>query len=243
MIARYLLLFTLLYSSISLAANIGQKNTAKRELKQQTLLLNNTNPGSSIAIVYPQIINNNSSSNQLFNQKIKNFVATLQHSEIKHSTLTDTEKVDYQVIYNKNNLISIRFKIINSPAGAAHPSITFKSFNYDFSRNQALELSDLFPANSNYLQIIANHCHKILMNKTKKNPTKYFSTLINAGTKPITANYQIWSFGNGFIRITFNPGQVAADLFHGVSIKVPLSLFPASVENDKLNQLKNASQK
>lgn len=72
---------------------------------------------------------------------------------------------DYQVTYNKNNLISIPIKLYEF-SGGAHGMSYLKSFNYDLDSKKEIKLKDMFKVDVDYKTIVNDYI-KIEIEKNK----------------------------------------------------------------------------
>lgn len=99
---------------------------------------------------------------------------------------------DYQVTYNKNNLISIPIKLYEF-TGGAHGMSYLKSFNYDLENKKELKLKDLFKENVNYKEIV----NKFINDEISKNKDIYFTG--DEGFKSISDNQSFYIDNDGIV--------------------------------------------
>ncbi|MCR8743825.1 DUF3298 and DUF4163 domain-containing protein [Romboutsia lituseburensis] len=99
---------------------------------------------------------------------------------------------DYQVTYNKNNLISIPIKLYEF-TGGAHGMSYLKSFNYDLENKKELKLKDLFKENVNYKKIV----NKFINDEISKNKDIYFTG--DEGFKGISDNQSFYIDNEGIV--------------------------------------------
>lgn len=187
-------------------------------------------PKYSITVNYPQITGKdlgasekqfNNIIKERMNKSIENFKQTVNEnekypvpSEIKAhgSTLSS----DYQIAMINKSFISLRYGMDIYFAGAAHPTHTYQSLNFDLSQNKELTLSNLFQAKTNYLQKIADYA-------TKQLKTKLKNDAFQEGFNPIVKNYQVWNTLPKGLRITFNEYQVAPYVYGPQQVIIPYS--------------------
>jgi hypothetical protein len=108
--------------------------------------------------------------------------------------------VNYVVTAASKDYISILFTFYED-TGGAHPNTNTASFNYDFNRNEALKLADLFAPKANYLKTISDYCTREL----KKLKTADF---VEEGASAKLENFDSWNLTAAGIRFTFDPYQV-----------------------------------
>lgn len=111
-----------------------------------------------------------------------------------------TMDVNYVVTAANKDYISILFTFYED-TGGAHPNTQTASFNYDFNRNEALKLADLFQPKANYLKTISDYCSQEL----KKLKTTDF---LEEGASAKLENFDSWNLTVSGIRFTFDPYQV-----------------------------------
>lgn len=187
-------------------------------------------PKYSVTINYPQITapqltpaekKFNDLMKERIDKSIENFKQTVKEnekypvpSEIKANGSSIT--IDYQLSMINKSFISVRYGIDTYFAGAAHPTHTYYSLNYDLTLNKEMMLGNLFQQNSNYLQKIADFSSKQLKTKLKND---MFSDGFVANHK----NYQVWNIMPKGLRITFNEYQVAPYVYGPQQVIIPYS--------------------
>lgn len=216
-----LILLTL--SSISFAqTNLSFNNLSIRD--------SSLSPNYTLIINYPQIAgpqltsaekNFNRLMKDRIDQAVENFKQTVREnekypvpSEIKANGSSIT--IDYQVFSINKSFVSVRYGIDTFFSGAAHPTHTFRSLNYDLNLNKEFFLQNLFQPKSNYLQKIADYSSKQLKPKLKNNA-------FVEGFAPSPKNYQVWNITPKGLKITFNEYQVAAYVYGPQQAVIPFS--------------------
>ncbi|TAL66532.1 MAG: DUF3298/DUF4163 domain-containing protein [Legionella sp.] len=134
--------------------------------------------------------------------------------------------INYKIVYNAKNALSIRFDRSIYHRGAAHPAHFVEVLN--FLNNKEISLSDLFKQGADYLNPIASYCSKEITAKDISD-----AELIKEGTAPTVDNYSTWYFTTKGIAVVFNTYQVAAYVYGEQVVPVPLSIF-ASVLKPEL---------
>lgn len=120
--------------------------------------------------------------------------------------------IEYSIINKTANLISIKFLTEVYYAGAAHPSHAIWAVNYSLISGKAINLSDLFKKDSNYLKVISDYSINELTEKAKKQGKEegYEPDLnwIKEGASPKEENFAYFNLTEKEIIIHFNEYQV-----------------------------------
>lgn len=111
----------------------------------------------------------------------------------------DTAAVDS----GKNHIISIRFSVLGTITGMAHPYHHHRVLNFDLDNNTILELNDLFTPTKNYYNVLSYYANQTLARRLKDH------TMIQRGTAPTAENFQNWNIKPYGLLITFDEAQVA----------------------------------
>lgn len=151
------------------------------------------------------------SFNKYVNDLIKSAVDTFKHDmqdwEAPKGFTSEYEIVD-TVLFNYENLISIRFDGYTYYAGAAHPSTFFYSVCYDLKKNSVINLSDMFIGD--YMKSISEYCVNDLIRQKNEYTDNSDVSWIDEGASPKAENYKVFNFANGSLLITFPVYQVAS---------------------------------
>ena len=99
---------------------------------------------------------------------------------------------DYQVTYNKNNLISIPIQLYEF-TGGAHGMSYLKTFNYNLLTGKEIKLKDVFKEDVNYKEIVNNY----IKEEISKNKDIYFSG--EEGFKGISDNQDFYIDNDGIV--------------------------------------------
>lgn len=149
---------------------------------------------------------------------IKNLPATLKQNSLHMD-------YDIDLVEPKNTvLISIRFTIEKNLAGMAHPLHTYQVVNYNLTKGEPLELTELFKSPSSVLAIFSQYSTQQL-NETIKNP----NVLFKKGLEPTAKNYQFWNIQSDGVLITFPPSQVAPSVFGAKEVMIPYSVLQVAI--------------
>ena len=99
---------------------------------------------------------------------------------------------DYQVTYNKDNLISIPIKTYKF-TGGAHGITYLKSYNYDLLSGKEIKLKDVFKKDVDYKEIV----NSFIKDEIEKNKDIYFSN--SEGFKGISDNQDFYIDNDGIV--------------------------------------------
>jgi len=110
----------------------------------------------------------------------------------------------YTVISQSGDLWSLKFDFSGYADGAAHPYHYSLTLNYDLEQGNKLSLGELFPKDSNYLEVIARYC----IAELSKREIGFYGGF-QQGAEPIPDNYRNWNIAPDGILVTFNEYQVA----------------------------------
>lgn len=99
---------------------------------------------------------------------------------------------NYNVSYNKNNLLSIPITTYDF-TGGAHGMTYLKSFNYDLSTGDILTLKDMFKDNVDYKKIVDDYINS----EINKNAQMYFNS--KDGFNGINDNQEFYIDDNGIV--------------------------------------------
>jgi hypothetical protein len=122
----------------------------------------------------------------------------------------------YTMISQRGNLWSLKFDFSGYADGAAHPYHYTLTLNYDLEQGNKLSLKDLFPKDSNHLELIARYC---VVELSKRDIGFYGG--FQQGAEPTTDNYRNWNVAQDGILITFNEYQVAPYAAGAQTVLVP----------------------
>jgi hypothetical protein len=143
----------------------------------------------------------------------KNLLAQMPITPISVGSYFDAK---YSVISQRGNLWSLKFDFSGYADGAAHPYHYSLALNYDLEHGNKLSLNDLFPKDSNYLEIIARYC---VVELSKRDIGFYGG--FQQGAEPTPDNYRNWNIAQDGILFTFNEYQVAPYAAGAQTILVP----------------------
>lgn len=125
--------------------------------------------------------------------------------------------MDYSVLEETPEVISVYFQISEYYSGAAHPFPFSAVLNYDVHDQQVLDLSDLFQPDADYLRVISEYVTNELCGE------EWFT--FTDGVLPEAENYQIWNLTPEGLLITFDPYMVAPYAAGFIKVVVPYDEF------------------
>lgn len=202
-------------------SNKTQEGIVAAALNIQTKTLKEDNIASkyTLDIQYPEITGfKDSNIEKSVNEKIAKIV-TDQVREFKKSAAETGSFVQdnnfmsgldirYEIAQANENIFSLSLQVSNFAAGAAHPSNYNLTFNYQpSSQSEEITLSDLFKADSNYLEILSRISREDLNNQFKNESE--LKEFINSGTEPLEENFKNFILKPSELVLVFDPYQVA----------------------------------
>ncbi|KTC65652.1 endo-1,4-beta-xylanase-like protein (plasmid) [Legionella adelaidensis] len=171
--------------------------------------------------------------NKAINNTVKQMVDTRLNNFLKYASLKDnlppevTSKnslyIDYKQKYQKNDAVSLLFDISIYDRGAAHPRNSNISFN--FIKGKSINLKDMFLADSNFLEILANESRAQLEKMDLPD-----SDWLKKGSAPTLDNYRIWYFTEKGLAIVFGNYQVAPYSYGSLTVEVPKIKFEKMIK-------------
>ncbi len=171
-----------------------------------------------------RVINFNTAMLNLVNTEVNKFkknVSELPPSSVSPGSFLD---VTYALMLQHNDLWSFKFNFSGYSAGAAHPYLYSITVNYDLRQGKELALSDLFLANSNYLEVISKYCSAELGKRDIG-----FDAFAQ-GAAPTPENYRNWNVTADGLMITFDEYQVAAYAAGPQTVVVPYGELLAGID-------------
>lgn len=155
---------------------------------------------------------------------LKDVQASLPKSELHNNLTIDFDSSTINA--NEAPIISIRFSAQGYIAGNAHPYHTYRVLNYDLDGGERIELTDLFKADSNYLEVLSEYSRSVLSRKLSD------KNMINEGTEPKPENFQNWNIKPYGLMITFNEYQVAPYVNGPQTVLIPFSAIKGMLASD-----------
>lgn len=206
-------------TSTSTPILLSQQVTLVSQLLDET----NQTPPFTIKSQIPQLAGSDDPRVTAFNQRLDELV-TNEVNTWRESFLQNTGpsvssgsflETTYTLVSQIGELWSLKFDFHFYSAGAAHPGSYSITLNYDLDQGRELKLSDLFVANSNYLEVISNHC----IAELSKQP--FFDAAFTTGADPTPENYRNWNITPDGVLITFDTYQVAPGAAGPQQVLVP----------------------
>jgi len=156
-------------------------------------------------------------------QSFKNEVAQLTNKTAMNGMGSSLEITSTSEVIS-GTILSTRMKVFSSIAGAAHPITIIYPFNYSTtSIGLLVSISDLFLANSDYLNYISSYSIADLRAYAQKEGYNNIDDMITQGASPDIKNFDAWNITVDSLVITFNPYQVAPYVFGIQTVSIPLS--------------------
>ncbi len=187
----------------------------------------------TIRLETPELTGSDDPRVQAFNSEMAAIV-TSAASEFKSNLLNvpptpvsaaSTFAVHYSLLMPLGRLISLQFVMDGYVTGAAHPSRTSRSVNFDLGAGHDLALADLFKPGSSFLQLISDY--SVAQLATRGIDSADFA----AGAAPTADNYRNWNVTPAGIQITFDEYQVAAYALGPQTVLVPYDQLRPMIED------------
>ena len=144
-----------------------------------------------------------------FLENLATFPVTTDPNMMSYSSVN----MDYTVLDNTPELISVYFEISEYYSGAAHPNPFSAVLNYDVRNQKVLALSDLFQPGTDYLSLVSDYA---IIDLTSKEEVTF-----PEGALPEAENFQIWNLTPDGLLITFDPYLVASYAAGFIKVVVP----------------------
>lgn len=165
----------------------------------------------------PRVTAFNKMVNNLIQKEIEyfreNILAQMPNIPIVSGSSFDAK---YTLISQHGGYWSLKFDFSGYADGAAHPYHYSLTLNYDLEKGNILSLGDLFPQDSNYLEILARYC----IAELSKRDIGFYGGF-QQGAEPTPENYRNWNLASDGILITFNEYQVAPYAAGAQTVLVP----------------------
>jgi hypothetical protein len=129
--------------------------------------------------------------------------------------------------------VSIRFEI-SEYTGGAHPDTYSKSFNYDLKNDKIINLSDIFDANKDYLNVISSKTVQYLLKVNDGNGLTDEES-IKSGAGPQEDNFKTFTFNKNTIVFYFDANAVAVYVAGRQDVIFPLSSLKSILKDDAIS--------
>ncbi|MBU5483581.1 DUF4163 domain-containing protein [Clostridium sp. MSJ-11] len=211
------------------------KKTIENNVKISTKELKESNDLINVDIKIPVIsLLNNKDIETKLNKEIEKEILDLKE-DIKKSALKSKEEgtlmnpyglsVNYEVHYNKNNLLSLTISYY-SYTGGAHGMSSKKTFNIDTKTGINASLKDLFNPGEDYKEII----NTVIREKIQENPSEYYEE-ISRYFKGILQDQPFYIVEDNIV-IYFEPYEIAPYAGGFKEFKMPFKSFEKGVNLD-----------
>jgi hypothetical protein len=190
-------------------------------------------PKIFVKYVYPQLEVDSESIPRTpamdnFNQQVRNLIQQeiSQFKSLAKPGRKNTLYIDYNtsiIQAHHDYLISLRFSLLQSIAGMAHPFHYHRVINFNLTQNQPITLSSLFGPNANYLDLLSEYSRSLLYRRLSDHE------LVARGTEPNPANFKVWNIKSNGLLITFDQYQVAPFSNGTQTILVPFAVLKSII--------------
>lgn len=195
---------------------ISPEPSPKPLLKTRLVEINQIDNKYEIQIKYPEFFNSsflesetaaNGFLQSLFSDQVSAFKADLVENIIDFPGVKSAFSTDYEEVMLTDSLASIKFDNYQYGAGAAHPNSFYSVFNYDFEKNQQVDLAELFNQDSDFLPIVSGIAFQDLKNQLKE-IDPFVQETLKSGLAPIKDNFKSFVFDKNKITFLFDPYQL-----------------------------------
>ena len=131
----------------------------------------------------------------------------------------NTLELKYDIEYATDDFVSIMISGYQY-SGGAHGFTVFIPINYDLKNNTRIELQDLFKTGADYLTKLSDYCIPRLKTKLGADADQKW---IEDGAAAKAENYQLFTFSESGLKITFGDYQVAAYAVGPQNVTIPWS--------------------
>lgn len=209
-----------------------------------------TLPRTVIKLTYPRLTSSDDSANQeensnlrinafneqvarIINEEVTDFKNKVQEAaeaqkSLPKSKIKNRLTVDFNsAIINLDDqpIISIRFVAQGYVAGMKEPFRHYRSLNFDMEAGSEIQLADIFKADSDYFNVIAEFANDVLSKKLR-------SYSPSSSTAPSADQFKNWNINLRGIRITFDPATIAPAQYGSQTILVPYAKIKEIINSD-----------
>lgn len=159
----------------------------------------------------------NQAAEDLVQNFVNDFRTFIHNADIPYDKVESAPShlnLAYEILYAQDGLISVVFTAEYYVYFAAHPTETNLALNYDLEKDRPVALEDLFVVNDAFLQALADFINVDIM---------YWSWGKNI--LPDLEEFQTWNIQPDGLRITFDPGVVAAHVVGSLHTITPYDLI------------------
>lgn len=193
-------------------------------------------PGGRVIINvnFPLMKNNQDiSEQQKFNQYMEDIIITevnmfkemVDTSFLPYPDVSYDFTIDYSVLYQENDFLSIVFHTY-AYTGGAHGMPYVFNINYDFIANEDTKLSDVFKGS--YLEILSNYSRTKLIENGLDD-----DDWLKEGTSAVKPeNFSAWGFNGKEIVIIFQAYQVGPYAIGMPEVSIPIEKFKGYIRSE-----------
>lgn len=210
-----------------------------------------SSPRIVVKLTYPRLASSDDSSEQeentnsmrinafneqvtrIINEEIDDFKTKVQNAADYQKTL-EKSKIKNRLTFDFNSaivnldeqpIISIRFVAQGYVSGMKQPFRRYRSLNFDMETGNEIQLADIFKADSDYFNVIAEYANDVLSKKLRSyNPA--------SSTAPSADQFRNWNINLRGIRITFDPETIAPAQYGSQTILVPYAKINEIINSD-----------
>jgi hypothetical protein len=209
-------IFSLILLFAFTAFSTEKYKVIKKETKEKNKKYN-----YELNVRYPKLENvSDPNSNNLYtnfnnyvkdvvDKEVKNFKKDIKTWESPMKDMPSSYEIYDTIIFNDDDLISVRLDGYYFYSGSAHPGTFFLAVNYDLKNDKIIVLKDIF--SGDYLKIISELCISEIIKQQKEYIEDYIdSSWVISGAGPVEENFKVFNFTKTYFQITFPAYQVAS---------------------------------
>jgi hypothetical protein len=144
--------------------------------------------------------------------------------------------IDYDVPMLTSQFLSLRFSIYEYYAGAAHGMTYTRTFNYQLGSPRLIDLSDLFNADVDYLEIVSAYCLRVLRTQAIVNGDEPDNLFLD-GASAKWENFRAFNVTDSSLIVTFEPYQVDCYAAGTKHVEIPYAAIQDHLNNDVMARL------
>ncbi|MEO6536730.1 MAG: DUF3298 domain-containing protein [Candidatus Paceibacterota bacterium] len=177
---------------------------------------------------------------QIATFKSESNLDSLTPEDIKMQGLDQGQTYALTIAYTThttNSTISYDYEIYANTLGA-HPNTYYRTFTFDSTTGQPLQIGDLFVPGAKYLATLSTIARAklpaIIADREHVSVAEVSTEMLEAGTKPEATSFQNFYLENGNLVLVFAPYQVGPYALGTILLPIPLSSLKISLNSKYL---------
>ncbi|MCE1245360.1 MAG: DUF3298 and DUF4163 domain-containing protein [Firmicutes bacterium] len=218
----FVILFIMLLLSVFVQAQAKEKNVLYTMTKE---VVKDNDMGASSSVEYPVLGGSvGIETKRAFNIRANNIIGSYLR-DYKRAAVSQAKdgKVEGVWILEVRNRIMIQTPALlsviiqgTSNTGGAQPASLYETLLFDVKNGTFLELDDLFKPSSNYIQVIANYCTRVIRKQGNVD-----ESLIKKNLAPMKDNFKLFYVSPEGLGFIFPPGSVGGTASATKEVVIP----------------------